>query len=80
MKCEHGFEHCGICHDMAGNLWPHIEKNTIEKNEISIDKLSQEQKLTFKINLTRQFKFRVYVATLLIKIAAFILGCKVEIK
>ena len=28
MKCEHGFEHCGLCHDKAGNLWPHLSKSS----------------------------------------------------
>ena len=22
MKCEHGFEHCGLCHAKSGALWP----------------------------------------------------------
>ena len=28
MKCEHGFEHCGLCHDKAGNLWPHLGESS----------------------------------------------------
>ena len=28
MKCKHGFDHCGLCHDKAGNLWPHLGESS----------------------------------------------------
>lgn len=48
-------------------------------NEMRLDKLSRDTILTATVVSTRQLWFRVWLSTLLIRTAAWILGCSVEI-
>jgi len=50
------------------------------KAEVNIDKLERNHMMTVKVNITRQFRIRMAVAGALIKAAALVLGCGIEIK
>ncbi|MFQ5638227.1 MAG: hypothetical protein ACE5IR_09575 [bacterium] len=50
------------------------------KAEININKLTNNHTMTVKVDVTKQFKARIVVATTLIKAAAWILGCNIEIE
>jgi len=50
------------------------------KAEVNINKLTKDLTLAVKVKVTRQFKARFIVATALIKMAALILGCSIEIE
>lgn len=50
------------------------------KAEVNITKLTKDHTMTVKVNVTKQFKARFVVATALIKAAAWILGCNIEIE
>lgn len=51
----------------------------IQFKELKINKLDNNCFMTVKIKITKQFKFRVFLATRFIKIAAWLLGCNIEI-
>ena len=48
--------------------------------EINVNKLNKDYTLKVKVNLTKQFKVRKIIAFGLIKAAAGILGCGIEIE
>lgn len=50
-----------------------------ETRQFNISKLDNSTTLVVNVHLTRQFWVRKTVASLLIKAAAIILGCRVEI-
>jgi len=50
------------------------------KVRMNIRKLDLSEVLTFTVKISRELKIRMKVAVLLIKLAALILGCGVEIK
>lgn len=58
------------------------ESNTkqFSVRKLDVKKLNHNHVLKVKIHITKQFKVRFVIATTLIKIAAFILGCDIEIE
>ena len=50
------------------------------KAEVNIKKLNHDYTMKVKVNVTNEFKIRLFLATALIKAAARLLGCNIEIE
>lgn len=50
------------------------------KAEVNIKKLNYDHTMRVKVNITREFKVRFFIASVLIKTAARLLGCNIEIE
>ena len=50
------------------------------KAEVDIKKFTKDHTLNVKVNFTKQFRFRVIAAIYLVKMAALILGCNINIE
>jgi hypothetical protein len=46
---------------------------------IKINKLNNDYRMKFEIKLSNEFKIRLKIATMLIKVAGFVLGCGIDI-
>jgi hypothetical protein len=47
---------------------------------ININRLEPGQEMIVEVNVTKQFKVRLFLAKVLIKFAGFILGCGVKVE
>lgn len=47
---------------------------------VNIKKLNHNTTMNIKVKVTRQFRIRTKIAVVLFKVAAFVLGCGVEIE
>ena len=52
----------------------------MEATSVNLRKLNKEHIITVTINVAREFKIRIFIAKVLIKIAGLVLGCGVKIK
>jgi hypothetical protein len=50
----------------------------MEKADVNLNKLEKNFTLKVRIHVTRQMKARLFLATLLIRLAARVLGCGLE--
>ena len=52
----------------------------MKTTSMNLRKLDKRHTLTVTINTTREFKVRVFLAVIFIKIAGFVLGCGIKVE
>lgn len=52
----------------------------MDATSIGLRKLNKRHVITVTINVAREFKIRIFIAKVLIKIAGWVLGCGIKVK
>jgi len=48
-------------------------------SNVNLRKLTKDHTIVVKVTTTKEYRFRVYLATILFKLAATVLGCGIEL-
>ncbi len=51
----------------------------MEAKSVNIRKLSNRSVITVTLNITREFRIRIFIAKVLLKVACVVLGCGIKI-
>ena len=52
----------------------------MEATSVNFRKLDKRHTINVTINIMREFKIRIFIAKVLIRIAGFVLGCGIKVK